>query len=592
MKRYKVVASIALMSIFGGFTASAHSALTSATILKFNPGQGICTAGGTYPNCDFGLSDKAVSWWGLDLYNSGVVDPANKLLMNPGTDGGIVIGAAQSAGQIDEPWVFLGASGNHFTTIPGTVVNDLGLTKELDFSGWTLTFANTVLQLGGTPVYSDSGRATVTCQTSACADGESFVLDYESHIDDSDPLGYGGMLYQLHLEGTISAAPTSATLLPNGTLIGVNAGGNPDATGQCTTGSCRAMEITPGVWVWSSMTPGTDGGIIVGKTQSTGIGIPEIPPPCEIGPASVFSGLNACLSTLPDASANKYGVASCDSNQCGTAMLSHSLIFIYADGSTTISNLGTAEIIEWTVNPDSSYKTVFDSIIPVNDPSGFGGVRVRHLLRGQISVPPGGNPPVVNDISISGDSDTVINWMPDFTDPDAGDTHTCAIQTNAGNGYATVNADCSGGTYISGADFNGLDSFTYSVTDQNGLSGTGTVNVSVTGPEDLCSVIHPISQITSVGGGQSPATNGTLATKFTGRITATAGLTSGGRNTVRICPGTSVDYDTISSFSTKICTVNGAPAASFGTLVVGDVLICSNKPEGGDTDRYTVKQGE
>ena len=70
-----------------------------------------------------------------------------------------------------------------------------------------------------------------------------------------------------------------------------------------------------------------------------------------------------------------------------------------------------------------------------------------------------------------------------------------------------------------------------------------------------------------------------------------SGLTSGGKNTVKICPGTVLQYETTSTVGTARCTVKSAATASTGTLALGDKMICSNKPDGSDTDRFTIKSG-
>ena len=59
------------------------------------------------------------------------------------------------------------------------------------------------------------------------------------------------------------------------------------------------------------------------------------------------------------------------------------------------------------------------------------------------------------------------------------DTLSYAILGNASNGTAAVNAD-GGFTYTSNGSYAGVDSFTYTVTDQQGATDTATVNINVT----------------------------------------------------------------------------------------------------------------
>ena len=106
-----------------------------------------------------------------------------------------------------------------------------------------------------------------------------------------------------------------------------------------------------------------------------------------------------------------------------------------------------------------------------------------------------------------------------------------------------------------------------------------------------CKLNFPIKQVTTTGGGQGQSVNATVQTTFTGYITTEAGLTSGGKNAVKICSGTTVDYETISSVGTATCRINGVAVANTGSVSIGDKLICTNKPDGSDTDRFSIKRG-
>jgi hypothetical protein len=110
---------------------------------------------------------------------------------------------------------------------------------------------------------------------------------------------------------------------------------------------------------------------------------------------------------------------------------------------------------------DVSNQTVFNPVLVAG--SGGGGTN---------------NPPVANDVSASGDEDTVIGWAPSVSDPD-GDTLSCSIGAQPANGTATVASNCSSGSYTSNADLNGVDSFTYQVSDGNGGSDIGMVSITV-----------------------------------------------------------------------------------------------------------------
>ena len=118
------------------------------------------------------------------------------------------------------------------------------------------------------------------------------------------------------------------------------------------------------------------------------------------------------------------------------------------------------------------------------------------------------------------------------------------------------------------------------------LEGIMTVEPEPASP--TCADVTPITTVATSGGGQSARVNNQVRAEFTGQITTMAGLASGGRNQVTICAGTTVDYSiTSTDGSTVICNAGAMPA--LGTAAPGDKLVCTNKPEGDDTDRYTIK---
>lgn len=124
-----------------------------------------------------------------------------------------------------------------------------------------------------------------------------------------------------------------------------------------------------------------------------------------------------------------------------------------------------------------------------------------------------------------------------------------------------------------------------------GSSRTAAVSVVVEPVPGSCTDLYRLKQVTTVGGGQGQSFNSTMVTTFTGNITTEAGLVSGGKNVIKIYPGTVLDFTTDSSVGETTCVVNGSVAGAAGSLTVGDKLICSNKPDGSDVDRFSIKSG-
>ncbi len=113
--------------------------------------------------------------------------------------------------------------------------------------------------------------------------------------------------------------------------------------------------------------------------------------------------------------------------------------------------------------------------------------------------------PTATSAVIVTNEDTVSAGVtPDVTDPDASDSHSFAILTQPTSGSAAVVGNQL--VYTPAADFNGSDSFTYSATDQGGLSVDGTASVTVTPVNDV-----PVADAGSGTTAEDTVLNGTLS---------------------------------------------------------------------------------
>ncbi len=222
----------AVLLTMAGMTGAAQAALIPGTLLNFNAGVYTCTdPDSTYPNCDTqGYYVSSGSYFGLDADGDGIVTTSHSEsdAIAPGLDGGIIIGVMQDTnghathggaahvgvGGIDAEWAYYGYTGMHFTTVPVVVVNDYGVTKDLDFSGWSVTWNGMDTPLGG------SGLATITCSSVSCSAGNTFVLDYNTFVPPTNPGAFSNILYKVHLEGVVVPLPAAVWLFGSG-LTGI-----------------------------------------------------------------------------------------------------------------------------------------------------------------------------------------------------------------------------------------------------------------------------------------------------------------------------------------------------------------------------------
>ncbi len=187
------------------------------------------------PGVDGGISSTSLpgtgSKFGMDAFGDGNLVWTD---VNPGTQGGIVIGTTQSdggqmtaasgtnstPGQIDAAWKFFNAYGTVFTYATAlqtggdtanafgssTCTSGLGTTRCSDGSGGTTTLGSWSISWNfanppdGVPIGGGVVQAWIVS-------GTSYTLDYGQTVPTTNP-SFPGMPYRLHLEGTIVLPPT------------------------------------------------------------------------------------------------------------------------------------------------------------------------------------------------------------------------------------------------------------------------------------------------------------------------------------------------------------------------------------------------
>ena len=174
--------------------------------------------------------------------------------------------------------------------------------------------------------------------------------------------------------------------------------------------------------------------------------------------------------------------------------------------------------------------------------------------------------PAANPLTVTGDEDTVIAGQIAATDPDATDALTYTLLSQAGDGTVSLNADGSFTYAASAPNFNGTDTFRYSVADPFGGEDEGTVTIVVDPVND-----DPDAQDLQVDGEPDTALSGQLVATDVDGDTLTYSLGDGPANgSVTVASDGAFDY---------------APDAGF----FGDDVFTFNVDDGnGGADTATV----
>jgi hypothetical protein len=211
-----------------------------------------CTYGTTPPclKATYNITDIVGSYFAMDTNSNGI--QANE--KTPiGSLNGIVLGTIQPASgshtgaingsespDIDNPWTFFGGTGMHQTTAAVTVLTDAGASKTLDMSGWNVTWNG----IASIPL-TQTGSATITCDTAACNNNENYFS-----MRPSTSAGWVHVAY-LHLVGTVSvpgavplANPDSATTIA-GNPVTVDVLDNDTSATPITAGSVAIVAPGP-----------------------------------------------------------------------------------------------------------------------------------------------------------------------------------------------------------------------------------------------------------------------------------------------------------------------------------------------------------
>ncbi len=207
----------------------------------------------------------------------------------------------------------------------------------------------------------------------------------------------------------LACDPTTApgmALLQNGSVLRITQGVGSAINTPCSVGSCFSMETAPGVLFWTDFGPGTDGGIVVGKSQKSG-GQETGPSntnntPGELSNAWFFFNAYGTFYTAPDGGTkNIYCNTSCTGADCiyktelkvFNVAWNGNIIPMGSEGGCTqwTGNCSPAEtegiyVKSYTIDPieGGAWSMNYAQVVPTGS---FTGVRFTAIMRGTVHDP-------------------------------------------------------------------------------------------------------------------------------------------------------------------------------------------------------------
>ncbi|MGE0247705.1 MAG: Ig-like domain-containing protein, partial [Pyrinomonadaceae bacterium] len=257
-----------------------------------------------------------------------------------------------------------------------------------------------------------------------------------------------------------------------------------------------------------------------------------------------------------------------------------------AHGTVAINPDGTV-----SYTPDANYNGADSFTYTISD--GNGGTATATV---NLTVTPVNDPPVANDdtFTVAEDSgSTALNVLGnDSILPDAGETLTVTSVTQPAHGTVVINPD---GTvsYTPDADYNGADSFTYTISDGNGGTATATVNLTVTPVNDPPVANDDTFTVAEDSGATALDVlgNDSILPDAGETLTVTS-VTQPAHGTVAINPDGTIsytpdaNYNGADSFTYTISDGNGGTATATVNLTVTPV----NDPPVANDDTFTVAE--
>ncbi|WP_390342602.1 tandem-95 repeat protein [Variovorax boronicumulans] len=265
-----------------------------------------------------------------------------------------------------------------------------------------------------------------------------------------------------------------------------------------------------------------------------------------------------------------------------------------SNGSVTVNPDGT-----YTYTPNPDFHGTDSFTVTVSD--GHGGTTTSTVT---VTVDPVNDAPTVPDYTKTTDEDTPVSGQVVGSDVD-GDTLTYTKGSDPAHGTVTVNADGTY-TYTPGANFNGTDSFTVTVSDGHGGTTTSTVNVTINPVNDAPTAPNynqTTNEDTPVSGqvvgsdvdgdaltyvkGSDPA-NGTVTVNADGTYIYTPNANFNGTDTFTVTVSDGHGGTTTSTITVTIDPVNDAPTVPNYTETTNEDTPVNGQVVGSDVDGDTL----
>lgn len=229
------------------------------------------------------------------------------------------------------------------------------------------------------------------------------------------------------------------------------------------------LAITPGDYVGQTIT-------VYNTTPSVDISCPNIPPVANNDSDNTLENVSVVISNITANDTDEDGTINIASIDLDPTTPGQQLSIITAAGSWSADTTSGAV----TFTPEIGYigQTSISYIVNDNDSAASNEATITVT----VAITP--STPVANDNSYTGDEDTSIadNVLTNDTEAD-GDPISAALVTAPSHGSLTLNSDGSF-TYNPDANWNGIDTFTYSACDISSNCDTATVTITINAIND------------------------------------------------------------------------------------------------------------